>query len=327
MYISAADKLYPQKTAVLLNPYSGRIRKRLERIRELAAAMPGAILHESDSLESMNRIIDELAGTGVDHVVIAGGDGTVQAVLDRLYTGKPWSRLPLVSIVPGGTTNMTATDIGSSCNPEKCLQQLGRSLQNALDVRLVTRSILQIRQDQQPDIHGMFFGTGLIARGSEYFHKHVKKSGLTGESGSALVMLRVLAGLLTGRNAQERTPIRIRLTDDTGHAREYNCMLLFTSTLDRLLLGLRPYWGGGHGAIHTTCLREHPDRLWRSLLAIVCGRGNSLAENDGYYSRNNSSLELMMDAGFIVDGEFFHCESRHGPLRISQAGPIRFLLP
>ena len=327
MYISAADKLYPQKTAILLNPHGGRIRKRLGRIRELAAAIPGAIVHETDNLADMNRTIDELAESGVDHLVIAGGDGTVQAVLNRLFTGKPWSRLPLVSIVPGGTTNMTASDLGTSSNPEKCLQQLARCLMNDLDVRLVTRSVLQIRQDQQPDIHGMFFGTGLIARGSEYFHRHVKKSGLTGESGSALVMLRMLTGLLTGRNAEERAPVRIRLTDDTGHTRDYNCMLMFTSTLDRLLLGLRPYWGGGNGAIHTTSLREHPHRLWRSLLTIVCGRGNSLDENNGYYSRNNSTIELLMDASFIVDGEFFVCESRRGPLMISQAGPVRFLLP
>ena len=327
MYISAADKLYPQNTAILLNPHGGRIRKRLGRIRELAAAIPGAIVCETDNLADMNRTLDELAEPGVDHLVIAGGDGTVQAVLNRLFTGKPWSRLPLVSIVPGGTTNMTASDLGTSSNPEKCLQQLGRCLQNAMDVRLVTRSVLKIRQDQQPDIHGMFFGTGLIAHGSAYFHKHVKKSGLTGESGSAFVMLRMLSGLLTGRNADERAPIRIQITDDTGHTRVCNSMLLFTSTLDRLLVGLRPYWGGGNGAMHTTCLREHPHRLWRSLLTIVCGRGNSLDENNGYYSRNNSAIELLMDASFIVDGEFFVCDSRHGPLRISQAGPVRFLLP
>ena len=327
MYISAADKLYPQKTAVLLNPYGGRIRKRLDRIRVLAAAIPGAIVRETASAADMNSIMDELADTGVDHLVVIGGDGTVQAVLTRMFCGKPWSRLPLLSIVPGGTTNMTATDIGSSGSPEKCLQQLSRCLQNALDVRLVTRPVLQIRQDHQADIHGMFFGTGLIARGSEYFHKHIKKSGLTGESGPALVILRLLAGLLTGRNAEDRAPIRIRLTDNNGPTREYTCMLLFTTTLDRLLLGLRPYWGGGEGSIHTTCLREHPVRLWRALLTIVCGRGNSLAETDGYYSRNNSTLELTMDAGFIVDGEFFQCESRNGPLRMAQAGPVRFLLP
>jgi len=327
MIIAAADKLYPQKTVIVLNPGSGRLRKRMDRIRNLAALIPGAIVREARSLDELNRVVDELSGLAPDHLVIVGGDGTVQALLSRMIASGRWSNLPLISIVPGGTTNMTATDIGVRGSPEKNLKSLGQSLRSSSGIRLITRPLLQITQANRPDHYGMFFGIGIIARGAGYFHRHIKKSGLTGESASAIVILRLLAGLLYGRKTEELSPVRIRLVDDSTKSREYSCMLLFASTLDRLLLGMRPYWGGGSGAIHTTSIRESPARLWRSLLTILCNDQPGVSEQDGYYSRNNESLEIEMDDDYIIDGEFFRCDSLNGPLRISATRPVRFLLP
>lgn len=327
MIIVAADKLYPQKTAIVLNPRSGRLRKRMDSIRRLAALIPGAVVHEAASLAELKRVIDELSAQAPDHLVIAGGDGTVQALLSHLIVSGHWPSLPLISIVPGGTTNMTATDIGVTGSPEKYLKTLSQSLRTSSGIRLVTRPLLQITQANQPDHYGMFFGIGIISRGAGYFHRHIKKSGLTGESASAIVILRLLAGLFSGRKTAELSPARIRLVDDTSKLREYSCMLLFASTLDRLLFGMRPYWGSGSGTIHTTSIRESPARLWRSLLAILCRNQPGLTEQDGYYSRNNEFLEIIMDDEYLIDGEFFRCDSLDGPLRISVTRPVRFLLP
>lgn len=327
MIISAADNLYPAKTAVMLNPLSGRIRKRIDTIRVLAHGIPGAVIREASTLAELNHCVDEFSALAVDHLVIAGGDGTVHAVLNRLLAGGLWRKPPVLSIIPGGTTNMTATDIGSRGSPEKNLRLLTSCLQRLADARLVTRPVLRIEQNNQSDIYGMFFGAGIISHGAGFFHKHIKKSGLTGEIASAIVIFHLLTGLLFGRKLAELKPARIRLLDDSKHPREYNCTILFASTLDRLLLGLRPYWGTDHGPVHTTCIRESPKKFWRSLLTIISRRGGHLSEQDGYYSRNNESLELFMDEEYIVDGEFFCCESRHGPLRISATKTVRFLLP
>jgi diacylglycerol kinase (ATP) len=327
MIIAAADKLYPQKTAIVLNPHSGRLRKRMDSIRSLAALIPGAIVREADSLAELKRVVDELGNLAPDHLVIAGGDGTVQALLSHLMVSGRWPSLPLISIVPGGTTNMTATDIGVRGSAEKNLKALGQALRSSSGITLVTRPLLQICQANRPDLYGMFFGIGIIARGAGYFHRHIKKTGLTGESASAIVILRLLAGLLSGRKSAELFPARIRLVDDTAKSREYSCMLLFASTLDRLLLGMRPYWGGGSGPIHTSSIRESPARLWRSLLSILRRNQPGLSEQDGYYSRNNEYIEIIMDDDYIVDGEFFRCDSLNGPLRISGTRPVRFLIP
>ena len=326
MLITAADNLYPHKTAVILNPYSGQVRRRLDSIRQLSACIPGVTIHEAGSLTDLDQIVSEVKLQERDHLVVIGGDGTVQAVLNRLLSGPEWRSFPLLSIVPGGTTNMTATDIGSCGRAEKKLQRLVSSLQSASGVNLITRPVLHIQQDNQTDVYGMFFGAGIIARGARFFHTHIKKSGLLGESASALVMLHLLTGLLSGRNSEEFQASHIRLQDDNRLVWEQRSLLMFASTLDRLLLGMRPYWGAGQGQIHTTILRDKAVHFWRALPKILCRKGGLLTVENGYYSRNNTTLELLMDEDYIVDGEFFHCDSQNGPLRISATRPIKFLV-
>src|SRR3546814_1330268 len=66
----------------------------------------------SDVCSSDLGILDSFAADGVDVVAVAGGDGTVQAVLTALYGRRPFRRPPLLAVLPRGTTNMTAADIG-----------------------------------------------------------------------------------------------------------------------------------------------------------------------------------------------------------------------
>ena len=327
MLISAADKLYPHKTAVLLNPHSGRIRKRIDSIRSLAQSIPRAVIRETNSLAQMNAAIDEFSNQAIDHLVIVGGDGTVQAVLDRIFNSRLWKELPVLSVVPGGTTNMIATDTGSRGGPEKNLNRLANCLQQSTDAKIVSRAVLRIEQTGRPNIYGMFFGTGIISRGAGFFQKHIKKSGLAGEPASAIIVFHLLCGLLFGRKTEELKSARIRLIDSSKPMQDDNYKILFATTLDRLLFGLRPYWGANHGPVHITSIKESADKFWRSLLTIISGRGNRLSEQSGYYSRNGQALELTMDEEYIVDGEFFASDSRLGPLRITATKPVRFLLP
>jgi len=140
-------------------------------------------------------------------------------------------------------------------------------------------------------------------------------------------MLHLLMGLLSGRKSEEFQASQISLLDDNRQLWEQPSLLMFASTLDRLLLGMRPYWGAGEGNMHTTIIRDKPEYFWRSLIRIICHKGGLLSHEEGYYSRNNTSLNLIMDDDYIVDGEFFRCDSKNGPLRISTTRPLKFLLP
>ena len=101
---------------------------------------------------------------------------------------------------------------------------------------------------------------------------------------------------------------------------------LFASTLDLLLFGMRPYWGEQEEPLHVTFARQQRQLPLRSVIQLLAGRANDLKDKDGYHSCNTDVLELLMDDDYIVDGESYRADSQSGPVRITPAGPISFLV-
>ncbi|MGH8685894.1 MAG: diacylglycerol kinase family protein, partial [Nitrosospira sp.] len=96
----------------LFNPLSGRIRKRKDAIRRALAEIPGAICSEVTNAPEIKASVDAFVQADIDLLVIVGGDGTVQGVLCHLFATQPLARWPVLTVIPGGTTNMTALDLG-----------------------------------------------------------------------------------------------------------------------------------------------------------------------------------------------------------------------
>ncbi len=313
------------KAGLLCNPLSGRLQGRMPAIRKLAAAYPAVIFLQASTPEQMGTAVDRMIAEGAELLILAGGDGTVQAVLNHLLANRHIDRQPLITIIPGGTTNMTASDLGIQGNPAKLLASLLLQLQQPVqEEQVIRRPVLCVRQETGPAVYGMFFGAGYIANGVKYFHKRIRSSGITGEIASAVVIVRFLISLLLRRRGAEFAALRAAVKIDGGREYQGHYTIVLASTLNRLLLGMRPYWGKGNGPIHTTFVRENAGRFWRSLLPLIRGRGDTLHEGDGYYSRNSHILELLIDGDFIVDGELFNAQIQHGPVRITVTEPLAF---
>ncbi len=174
-------------------------------------------------------------------------------------------------------------------------------------------------------VYGMFFGVGLIARAVIFSQSKIKQLGITGEIYSGLITVGYLIGLIFGRRHGAWAPVRMSIIERNIELHHGTYAFLFASTLDRLLFGMRPYWGQEEEPLHITFVRQKPKRPLRSLLALLSGRGDSLKEQDGYHSCNTRALELLIDDDYIVDGESYRASSENGPLRITAAGPITFL--
>jgi diacylglycerol kinase (ATP) len=310
----------------LFNPLSGRIRKRVAAIRREIGRVPNATYREVTNAPEIHASVEAFLEADIDLLVIVGGDGTVQGVLNHLFALQPGSKWPVLTIIPGGTTNMTALDLGIQGSPECLLQKLCGCLLDTNSPAFVQRHVLSIEQTGVPKVYGMFFGVGLIARAVIFSQGKIKKLGVTGEIYSAFIMLGYLAGVLLGRCHGAWAPAKISVTRDCGKSHHGTYSFLFASTLDRLLFGMRPYWGREEQPVHVTFVKQQRKKSVRMLWPLLTGRGNVLPENNGYYSCNTWVLELVIDDDYIVDGESYRAAGKDGPLRIRPAGPVCFLV-
>ena len=313
---------------LLLNPLSGRIRKRERAVRDLLATIPGASCREITHAAGIRAGVKTFVEEDVDLLVIIGGDGTVQGVLCELFSLCPQEKLPVLALIPGGTTNMTGLDLGCQPEPEDALTQLIQCLQKQVLPSFFTeRHAVRIEQNGAPAVYGMFFAVGIIAHAVIFSRGSIKKIGMTGEIYSSLIMIGYVIGLILGRRSGPWAPVRMCVAGADGTMYDSTCLFLFVSTLNRLLLGMQPYWGHEPEPLHVTFVRQQRKRFWNALWLLLHGRGDVLKEQDGYHSYNARTLELLIDDDYIIDGEFYRAASKNGPLRISSAGPLTFLVP
>jgi hypothetical protein len=311
---------------VLNNPLSGGNRGWRELRRQAQAVLPGQRWSDVTTPAEVAAALRGLAQDGVDTVLVNGGDGTVQAVLTALFRDAPFETLPRLALLGAGTTNMIAGDVGVvGRGRDRWRRVLGWARGGPGESTIATRSVLRVsaRRDVQP-VFGMFFGAAGIHQGIELYRRHVHPRGVRGEAGVALALAWLLLSLVK-RRPGPLAPLPVSVALDGGPSDEAARLVVLVTTLDRLVLGLRPYWSADPGPLHYTALADRPRHLLRVLPSVLRGRPCRRATPaDGYTSCNVAEVRLSFDGGFTVDGELFAAERRAGPVVLGHAGTVAF---
>ncbi len=311
---------------VLINPYSGGNKNGLTGIRRAIARYSRASQRDVRKPPEVLAALEDFARRGVELVIVNGGDGTVQAVLTALFHNRPFETMPLLAVLQSGTTSMTARDVGFSGSPVKALEKIFRWADTgAGDSRIVQRPVLRVQAPGHDPRYGMFFGTAGIYQGIEYFHRNLNTKGLKGELGPGLTISRFLWAA-SSRRSNFISSVPITITVDDKPPQELECMVLLVSTLQRLFLGLHPYWGDERAALHYTALRTRPRHLLQTLPFILRGRKSRHASaKNGYFSHNASKISLNLDSGFTLDGQLYTPENRREPTVVQSDAIAAFL--
>ncbi|MCK4507580.1 MAG: hypothetical protein KAU27_03495, partial [Desulfuromonadales bacterium] len=266
-------------------------------------------------------------GNGVELVVINGGDGTVHAVLTTIGNGEVFARPPLLALLCAGTTSMLPRDVGVPGSSAAALSRVLRwAKATDQNLTILPRHVLRVqRPSDQPALFGMFFGAGAICQGIKVFHSGVNPMGWRGELMPGLTLIRMLLAILC-RDHSKVPPLLTRTSLDGQPPEEREDLFLLISTLDRLFLGIHPYWGRENGPLHYTAVGADSKCLLRVLPALARGRKNRyMTPANGYFSHNVHEVQLEMDGDFTLDGELYDAEQ--GPVTIGPAGPVMFLCP
>lgn len=324
-----ADSVSPPATprlGILYNSQSGRHRRRWGR-HPVPTEVPAI---EANSPEEIASAVVEFAAIGVDTLAVAGGDGTVQCVLSHLLLTGHFSTPPVLALVPTGSTNMTARDVGYVDVRRHGWQPLldwAAGHETTPQATVDKRAALRIQaSDSQAPICGMFFGAGAIHHAVQYTQNNLHSVGLRGEVGPSLAFARFLKSVAL-RDQRHFAPFALRLADDGAHTLDDPTLLFVASTLNRLVLGFHPFWGQESGPIAWTAVSQSASRFLLRLPFVARGWSKGLGRNGdaGYASHNCNELCLYFDDGFIVDGEFHRSCPDDGPVRLSTTGPVSFL--
>lgn len=322
------------RIAVLCNPRSGRVLRELDAVRELGRELGGELYREAAEPSEIAEALGDLTEMGVGTLCIVGGDGTVHGALTALHGSRPEGPWPVIAPVPGGSTNMTAQDLGAGGSLMERLLAIrafcdteGRQGARA-EGALVSRPMLCVEHGKNEALCGMFFGAGAVADGVRFFDQRLRGLPLGDRNTSGLSIARVLFSLAVRGTRGESVGCSVARAVD-GHApTDHLCIFCLATTLHRLILGTRPYWGEEDGPVHFTLVEKSARAFWRSLPRIARGRaGARLTPERGYLSQNLNAVELTFDGPFVVDGEVYHARAADGPCRITAPRTVQWLVP
>ena len=317
---------------MLSNRTSGNNRRHWWRVEAVLVAHPWLAHHVTDSPDRAEALIRSYAVDPPDALVINGGDGTIAATIGMILQHWQADRLPPIVVLPGGTANMTAGDIGMAAAHRRALRRFARWLDRgaplAGDMR--RRHIMRVTgaADGQTR-HGMFLGTGAVMEVTKFAHRDVHARGLGGEISLALILLRAIWGLARRDPRFYRpTDVRVALPGQAASRDPAPMLILVASTLERLTLGIRPFWASGAGAIGLTTIRGGAAHFGRAILSVLRGRPNARATREnGYESSRADTVALHLAGEINLDGEIFASAGPERPLTITAQGPVRFLCP
>ena len=315
------------KIGLISNPRSQRNRRGLQEIRQILAGAPEIVHVTTDASGELDEVLADFAARGLDLLLINGGDGTVQNLLTRLFEKHAFETPPLLGILPRGTANTTAADVGLRGSTAAALSRvITASRAGSIADYVVQRPILRIENlaSEMPQ-RGMMFGAGAIPDAIELCNREVYARGLKGDFGMGVALAAILLGSVLGRRSTGvLRPHDIGVSLDGGSENRTDRLLVLATTLDRLILGSTPFWNDDGRPIRYTSIAYPPDHLLRAAPKVLYGWRRRTLCPKVYESQGAGRIALRLDAPFTIDGETFH-PLPDQPVVITAAEHARFV--
>ncbi len=311
---------------ILANPRSFRmsLRGRLSRITDIAN-QHGIALEVAGKPEEIIRAADRAVATGIEVLVVIGGDGTLQAVVTHLAQSDLQTRLPAIMMLGGGRTNYTARDIGTH---QHLIDTLERALDPSGALSETTRYTLQVEQDGHPPAHGFFIAGALVDYVIRECHHYRQSGSGTLRTGhvSTLVRLLQLAGAgLVGRSQFQSPDIAIE-TDEIGSLTTPARLLMITS-LHHRREWIDPYRAAGAGMVRLTAVSSDAKHFWLRIRRLLSGRHHAdMNPETGYLSGRCNEISIKGLKHISLDGQEYDFDPDR-PVTIRTGRAFRFLHP
>lgn len=311
-----------RRAGLIVNPSAGKGSGKGLALAGKLAADPAITVRILERFEQLEGFVNEMLQSDVSDLFISSGDGTIQEILTLLAERRPFTTLPSITLLPHGTTNLSANDIGFRSHSLDAQAAFLKSL-DARDV--CTRHTIRCANPGDGKVrHGMFVGTGAVAVATRYCQQAFNEHGIKGQwavAGTLFTALRKYIFAPPDPQDESRfdRPYHITVEADGKRLAEGPQLLQMSTTLERLVLNTRPFWGGKSAAIRTTVFPYPVPSVTRWMLPVMYG-GEHRTPPPNSVSFCSNALDVTSSVMFVIDGEFFPPPA-DAPLRL-ETGPL-----
>lgn len=319
-----AAKLRPaQRAGLIVNPRAGKGSGKGMALARKLDGEPGITTCVLERFEQLDGFLDQMAREGVTDLFISSGDGTIQEILTQIAERKPFEAPPRISLLPHGTTNLSANDVGFHSHS---IEAQAAFLKSPTARELCPRNTIRCANPGDGKVrHGMFVGSGAVAVATLYCQQALNAQGVKGRRAVAGTLLTAVRKyLFSAPDPTDETrfdrPYPITVEANGRRYGEPAQLLQMSTTLDKLVLGMQPFWGPrAGGPIRTTVLPYPVPSVLRWMLPVMYG-GERRSVPPGALSFCSHALTVAAEGLFVIDGEFFP-PPQGEPLRL-ETGPL-----
>jgi YegS/Rv2252/BmrU family lipid kinase len=295
------------RTCVIFNPTArGEKAKRFRQyLDEIASQIT---LQPTTAPQEARRLATEAVNEGIETIVAAGGDGTINEVVNGLGDVPDGFERARLGVLPLGTVNVFARELAVPSNWIEAWNVIRRGRETLIDLPTVEYGIDGVRRQRH---FAQLAGAGLDARAIELVQWELKKK------------IGPLAYVLAGLHALRGAPSKIIATDASHSA-----------TGELVLIGNGRLYGGEFRIFPKADLRDgllevcvFPSVSWLTLAR--CGprlllSGSLPATATDYFQTSSFTLNSVTPTPLEVDGELIG----HLPATFSVArSRLRVIVP
>ncbi len=311
-----------ERVGLIVNPRSGKGNGKGLALLEALQGDSRMTIRVIDRFEQLSGFVEDMARDGVTDLFISSGDGTIQEILTQAVERRLFKTLPRICLLPHGTTNLTAADLG--------LRHRSIAAQAAF-LRRPALADLQPRANHSLRQSGRWQGAPWHVRGHRRgCRSHallpggLQQQGCQGPMGHfRYAGQRHRQGPVLGPDPHDETrldrPYDIMVEANGRRYCEGQQLLQMSTTLEKLVLNTRPFWGGKTGPIRTSIFPYPLPSVLRWLLPVMYG-GEGRKPPPRAVSFCSEDVAVTSRTMFVIDGEFFPAPENE-PLRLA-AGPV-----
>lgn len=294
--------------AIISNPLSTTNAARIEAVRKVVDESANVVHFELNGIETVDEALALFARANPALLVVNGGDGTIGAVLASLLDRSPFDIIPPIAFLPGGKTNMTAADLGFKGRPEKVLRRLIRiTNEGELANRLTSMNLIEMDLgDGQPPRVGTFFGTAGVVKGINWCREHAYEAGMPNGLAHLVAITKLLAsafGLSKEKRLMVSDPMTVNVPGGGRMTGEFSAVM--ATTLDRLLLRMRPYGQEGRGGLKFSAVEAGGGNVFRAMMGLLTGKFGKKTIV-GVHTRRSDEIRVDGTDPVTLDGEIYY---------------------